>query len=48
MAPDDDDDDDQCAEEMEMYEPSVEVDPSEYIHINVTDEFGEDRNVDNM
>lgn len=42
MAPDED------TEEFELKEPSIEEDPSEFIHINVTNEFGEDRNVDNM
>lgn len=48
MAPDDNDDDDQCVEEIEMRESSVDDDMSDYIHINVTNEFGVDENVDNM
>lgn len=46
MAPDED----QFTEDIELREPDIDEDQSEYLHINinVTNEFGEDCNVDNM
>lgn len=44
MAPDED----QITEDIELREADIEEDQSEFIHINVTNEFGEACNVDNM
>lgn len=53
MAPDDNDDDEvnEQVEEMEMQEPTSTENKdqrTDLIHINVTNEFGENQNVDNM